>query len=459
MSKYTCEKCEKEFKQKGHYVRHINKKISCNVESKIKNIIVKEKIKKLHPIKFDIINENEVIDKNKLVNNIIPKSIEFEIINEDVVVYENKLISSNIYEEVINKTQTVPFKQNIDFIIEDTQIDIEYKTSIVHQVPLEIKYIDLFCGLGAFHSAFNFISNSNIKYKCVFACDIDDNVRKIYKANHKIEPLGDINDVNISNIPDFDILCGGFPCQPFSIAGKKEGFDDKIKGNLFFSILKIIDIKNPNTIILENVKNLLSINKGDTFKTIKVELENRGYIISDKIIDSKYYNSPQSRQRLFIIGNKKKSFIFPEIKNDIISVSNIIDNTETRFLNYNDKYKLEKCNDSENKNNCKMLYKLVHKKTNNGGRQGERIYSINHCGPTICASSGGPGAKTGLYYIDNKVRRLNAMEGLRMFGFDNNYIWNEFVKEEDMLFYLGNSIVVDVLKIIIKSLELQYFIT
>jgi DNA (cytosine-5)-methyltransferase 1 len=459
MSKYTCEKCEKEFKQKGHYVRHINKKISCNVESKIKNIIVKEKIKKLHPIKFDIINENEVIDKNKLVNNIIPKSIEFEIINEDVVVYENKLISSNIYEEVINKTQTVPFKQNIDFIIKDTQIDMEYKTSIVHQLPLEIKYIDLFCGLGAFHSAFNFISNSNIKYKCVFACDIDDNVRKIYKANHKIEPLGDINDVNISNIPDFDILCGGFPCQPFSIAGKKEGFDDKIKGNLFFSILKIIDIKNPNTIILENVKNLLSINKGDTFKTIKVELENRGYIISDKIIDSKYYNSPQSRQRLFIIGNKKKSFIFPEIKNDIISVSNIIDNTETRFLNYNDKYKLEKCNDSENKNNCKMLYKLVHKKTNNGGRQGERIYSINHCGPTICASSGGPGAKTGLYYIDNKVRRLNAMEGLRMFGFDNNYIWNEFVKEEDMLFYLGNSIVVDVLKIIIKSLELQYFIT
>ena len=329
---------------------------------------------------------------------------------------------------------------------------------MVDHPPLEIKYIDLFCGLGAFHSAFKYISNSNIKYNCVFACDIDDNVRKIYKANHKIEPFGDINDVNISNIPDFDILCGGFPCQPFSIAGKKEGFDDKIKGNLFFSILKIIDIKNPNTIILENVKNLLSINNGDTFKTIQGELEKRGYVISHKIIDSKYYNSPQSRQRLFIIGNKTKSFIFPEIKNDIISVSNIIDNTETRFLNYNDKYKLEKCNDSENKNNCKMLYKLVHKKTNNGGRQGERIYSINHCGPTICASSGGPGAKTGLYYIDNKVRRLNVIEGIRMFGFDNNYIWDEFVKEEDMLFYLGNSIVVDVLKIIIKSLELQYFI-
>jgi len=361
--------------------------------------------------------------------------------------------------ELINQkqttTQTIPLKK-IELIIEDedNQLDTPIKST-----PLEIKYIDLFCGLGAFHTAFDFISNSHIKYNCVFACDIDDNVRKIYKANHKIEPVGDINSVDIDKMPDFDILCGGFPCQPFSIAGKKEGFDDKVKGNLFFSILKIIDIKNPNTIILENVKNLLTINNGDTFKTIKNELEKRGYFISHKILDSKYYNSPQSRHRLFIIGNKQKQFIFPtEIKNNIIPVSSIIDNTETRFLDYTDKYKLEKCNDNENKNNCKMLYKLVHKITNNGGRQGERVYSINHCGPTICASSGGPGAKTGLYYIDYKVRRLNAIEGIGMFGFDKNYIWDEFVKEEDMLFYLGNSIVVDVLKIILKSFESQYFI-
>jgi len=363
--------------------------------------------------------------------------------------------------ELINQkqttTQTIPLKKK-GIIIEDEENQLN--TPIIKSTPpLEIKYIDLFCGLGAFHTAFDFISNSHIKYNCVFACDIDDKVRKIYKANYKIEPFGDINSVDIAKMPDFDILCGGFPCQTFSIAGKKEGFDDKIKGNLFFSILKVIDIKNPNTIILENVKNLLTINNGDTYKTIKSELEKRGYFINHKIIDSKYYNSPQSRHRLFIIGNKQKQFIFPtEIKNNIIPVSSIIDNTETRFLDYTDKYKLEKCNDNENKNNCKMLYKFVHKITNNGGRQGERVYSINHCGPTICASSGGPGAKTGLYYIDNKVRRLNAIEGIRMFGFDNNYIWYEFVKEEDMLFYLGNSIVVDVLKIILKSLELQYFL-
>lgn len=326
------------------------------------------------------------------------------------------------------------------------------------KAQVEIKYIDLFCGLGAFHTAFDFLSN-NFKYVCVFACDIDDNVRKIYKTNYKIEPFGDINDIDIDKMPDFDILCAGFPCQPFSIAGKKQGFDDKEKGHLFFNILNIIDIKHPNTIILENVKNLLSINNGQTFENIKYELEKRGYFLNHKILDSKYYNSPQSRQRLFIIGNKKKMFQFPEEnKNNIIPVSVVIDKTETKFLEYSEKYRLEKCNDNENKNNCKMLYKLINKKTNNGGRQGERIYSINHCGPTICASSGGPGAKTGLYYINNNVRRLNILEGLRMFGFDDNYKWNDVVREEDMMFYLGNSIVVNVLKIILKSLELQYFI-
>jgi DNA (cytosine-5)-methyltransferase 1 len=324
----------------------------------------------------------------------------------------------------------------------------------------EITYIDLFSGLGAFHTAFNFISNEKVKYNCVFACDIDDNVRKIYEANHNIKPFGDINEIVIEDIPDFDILCGGFPCQPFSIAGKKEGFEDKTKGNLFFSILKIIDIKNPSTIILENVKNLLTINNKDTFNHIKEELEKRNYFISFKVIDSKYYNSPQSRQRLFIIGSKQKEFLFPDINNNIIPVSTILDMDEKRFLKENiiKKYDLEKCDENYNKKNCKMLYKLINKKTNKGGRQGERIYSIDHCGITICASSGGVGAKTGLYYINDNIRRLNVLECLRMFGFDDTYIWCDFVKDEDMLFYLGNSIVVDVLKVILKELELQYFI-
>jgi DNA (cytosine-5)-methyltransferase 1 len=317
----------------------------------------------------------------------------------------------------------------------------------------EFKYIDLFCGLGAFHYAFNSLQNENIKYKCIFACDIDENVRKIYQQNYGIMPESDINKINIENIPDFDILCGGFPCQPFSIAGKKEGFEDKEKGNLFYTILKIIDIKKPTTIILENVKNLLTINGGETFNIINDELQKRGYIINFKVIDSKYYGSPQSRQRLFIVGSKIKKYEFPVDPYDkTIPVSTIIDYNETKYLNYEDKYKLEKCKETKAKNNCKMLFKLVHKLTGNGGRQGERIYSVDFCGPTICASSGGPGAKTGLYYINEKIRRLNVTEALKMFGFDENYKWKKIVKDEDMLFYLGNCIVVNVLKSLLAEL-------
>jgi DNA (cytosine-5)-methyltransferase 1 len=310
----------------------------------------------------------------------------------------------------------------------------------------EIKYIDLFCGLGAFHSAFN--SFKDKKYTCVFACDIDETVRQIYEENYGIKPGGDINKIKLETIPDFDILCAGFPCQPFSIAGKKEGFDDQVKGNLFYSILKVIDTKSPSTLVLENVKNLLTINGGETFHTIKTELEDRGYIINFKVIDSKYY-SPQSRQRLFIIGNKTKKYEFPINPTTIIPVSTVIDLNETKYLNC-DKYHLEPCDLEKSNDKCKMLFKLVHKITNKGGRQGERVYSIDSCGPTICASSGGPGAKTGLYYVNEKVRRLNVNETLKMFGFDETYKWS--IKEEDMLFYLGNSIVVNVLKALLIHL-------
>jgi DNA (cytosine-5)-methyltransferase 1 len=340
----------------------------------------------------------------------------------------------------------------------------------------EIKYIDLFCGLGAFHTTFNNISDNDYKYKCVFSSDIDENIQKIYYENYGMKPFGDINNVNINEIPDFDILCAGFPCQPFSIAGKKKGFSDEIKGNLFFTILKIIDIKNPNIVILENVKNLLKIDNSNTFTIIINELKKRKYMISYKVLDSKKYGSPQSRQRLFIICNKKKEYIFKNKSINHVKVKSIIDFNETKYLDYKQKYYLEKCtnenddenddeigsnneenntNNNNNNNNNKsiLLYKLININTNKGGRQGERVYSIESSGITICASSGGPGAKTGLYYINNNVRRLNVNETLKMFGFTEDYKWKNIVKDEQMLFYLGNSIVVNVLNELLKNIQ------
>ena len=314
----------------------------------------------------------------------------------------------------------------------------------------KINYIDLFCGLGAFHIAFNKCSNKKIKYNCVFASDINKDVCKVYKENFKLEPEGDINNININNIPDFDILCAGFPCQPFSIAGKKEGFQDNKQGNLFYKILEIIDKKKPNILFLENVKNLHTIHEGNTFKFIKNEIEKRGYNFNYKVIDSKYYNCPQSRQRVYIICNKNERYEFKDVKNKIVPVSKIIDKTCNNFFDYKEKYRLEECDNK--KKNSMMKFKLINKETGKGGRQGERVYDISKNGITICASSGGPGAKTGLYYIDNKIRTLNINESLQMFNFPKSYKYKTLDNENKMLFFLGNTIVVNVLVELIKNL-------
>ena len=248
-------------------------------------------------------------------------------------------------------------------------------------------------------------------------------------------------------MPDFDILCAGFPCQPFSIAGNQKGFQDKTRGNLFYKILEIIDKKQPETLMLENVKNLHTIHNGETFKIIKNELENRGYNVSYKVIDSRFYNSPQSRHRIYIICNKNKNYIFREINRPIVPVSTIIDYTISEYFDFTLKYKLEKCSGKS-----MMNYKLINKKSGKGGRQGERVYDITKCGPTICASSGGPGAKTGLYYFDGNIRTLSINETLKMFGFDDSYRYESLSNKKDMLFYLGNSIVVNVLEELIKDL-------
>lgn len=350
-------------------------------------------------------------------------------------------LNKNIKNSFFYKKEKIEF---INIIINDI---VNNNMSIINE-PKIINYIDLFCGMGAFHKAFELNSSEYIKYNCVFACDIDTGIQKLYKENYNIEPKGDITKIDIDSIPDFDILCAGFPCQPFSLAGKKEGFSDKEKGNLFYNILNIINKKNPKQIILENVKNLLSIDKGKTFNTIIDELK-KNYNVSYKVIDSKYYNCPQSRQRLFIVCDKNKDYIFRDIKNEIIPVSTILDTSIDKYYDYN-KYILEECK-TNTKKGCIMIYKLINKITKKGGRQGERIYSIDSCGPTICASSGGPGSKTGFYYINKQIRTLNVNETLRMFGF-NDYKRTSISNDNIMLYYLGNSIVINVLYEIIKDL-------
>jgi DNA (cytosine-5)-methyltransferase 1 len=311
-----------------------------------------------------------------------------------------------------------------------------------------IKYIDLFCGLGAFHTAFN----TNPRFECVFACDINSGVRKIYTANYGIDVHDDIRTIDSTALPEFDILCAGFPCQPFSIAGNGEGFKDVEKGNLFYDILRIVDVKNPPMCILENVKNLKTHDNGNTYKTIEREFKARGYTLSSKVINASDCGSPQARQRIFMVATRGASFDIPEEPFTTRPVSSVIDPSVTQDQLNRNKYDLvEKHATTINPAKPKIVYDVVEKNTKKGGRQGERVYDPSHVGVTICASSGGPGAKTGLYKIGNTIRRLTVKESLGMFGFPSTYNFCD-VSTEHALFYLGNSIVVDVLKVFVNPL-------
>lgn len=314
-----------------------------------------------------------------------------------------------------------------------------------------IRYIDLFSGLGAFHTAFN----TSSKFECVMACDIDEGARNIYEANYGLRPLSDIRDIDAQLLPNFDLLCAGFPCQPFSIAGKGEGFNDKIKGNLFYDILRIIDAKMPRMCILENVRNLKTHNSGNTYTTIENELMERGYLLTSKIINSADYGSPQARQRIYIVATKGNPFVITSPEKTTNPVSTIIDLSWNKESLNMDRYTLmEKTKPMRVSSKPQILYDVypVASAGKKGGRQGERVYNIDAVGITVCASSGGPGSKTGLYKINDTIRRLNVKETLRMFGFPVDYNFAG-ASHEDSLFYLGNSIVVNVLKAFVPAIE------
>jgi len=312
-----------------------------------------------------------------------------------------------------------------------------------------IKYIDLFCGLGAFHTAFH----SNPAFECVFACDIDEGIQQIYEKNYGITVHGDIR-TSLDLIPQFDILCAGFPCQPFSIAGNGEGFQDEEKGNLFYEILKIIDKGQPAMCMLENVKNLKTHDGGKTYQTIEQELVTRGYMVTSAILNAVDFGSPQARQRIFIVASRNQSFAIPlPTHTQPNPVNHIIDPSIHQEDIHRDKYELKEKTDRET---ClakpKILFDVVDKKTQKGGRQGERVYDPTHVGITICASSGGPGAKTGLYQISDTIRRLTVKEAVGMFGFPSTYDFSD-TKNEKALFYLGNSIVVNVLQAFVPLID------
>jgi DNA (cytosine-5)-methyltransferase 1 len=206
--------------------------------------------------------------------------------------------------KILNITSKLPMikKELISMIVEKNakKNDLK-KEDVSNDKQYSYNFVDLFCGIGGFHNALN-----NINAKCVFASDIDENCRKIYEKNYKLKPEGDITKIDISKIPSFDILCGGFPCQPFSKAGFQKGFDDD-RGNLFFNICDIVKYHKPSYLILENVRNLSTHDEGNTWKVIYENIDKLGYntYSSPVILNALHFNIPQNRERVIIMCKRK----------------------------------------------------------------------------------------------------------------------------------------------------------
>ena len=184
-----------------------------------------------------------------------------------------------------------------------------------------MKFIDLFAGVGGFHLALSHYGN-----ECVFASEIDSFCQKVYFDNFGMTPDGDITKIDAKDIPDFDILAAGFPCQPFSYAGRLEGVEDKTRGTLFFDILRILKEKRPSMFILENVKGLKSHKGGDTMNTILTSLADIGYYTHWAVIDSHDFGVPQKRERWYCVGfDKDIPFEFPKPTNSTTTLRDIVD--------------------------------------------------------------------------------------------------------------------------------------
>lgn len=308
------------------------------------------------------------------------------------------------------------------------------------------KFIDLFSGIGGFHLAL-----SSFGAKCVFASEIDKYAQKIYSDNFGILPKGDITKIKEEEVPQHDILCAGFPCQAFSISGKQLGFEDS-RGTLFFEIARVTKYHKPKILFLENVSNFEKHDEQNTLKRVIKILESLNYKVYYKILNSSHFGVPQNRERIYILGFRKdillEEFNFPNPPMIPIKLKDIVlDDFEIQEF-------IIKRNDVELKNKLieadmfgnYPLEPIRIGQVNKGG-QGERIYHEMGHAITLSAYGGGIGAKTGLYMINNKLRKLAPRECAKLQGFPDLF----HIEKSNAQAYkqFGNSVTINVLQYII----------
>lgn len=326
------------------------------------------------------------------------------------------------------------------------------KISEIDKVLKNYKFIDLFAGIGGFHYALQ-----SFGAECVFASEIDKYASKVYEQNHHIKPQGDITKINELDIPYHDILCAGFPCQAFSISGKQKGFEDT-RGTLFFDIARIAKYHQPKILFLENVKNFVKHDNGNTLKIVKNTLENLGYTVYHKVLNTNRFGLPQNRERIYFVAFNKKHFkevlfTFPEV-NKVSKLEDILEkkSENAKIIEREDVFFYKKHQPTFDLfGNENLLNKPIQIGKVNKGGQGERIYNIKGHAITLSAYGGGVGSKTGLYKVGNVIRKLSPRECARLQGFPEYFKMDERVTQAHKQF--GNSVSINVLQYILKEIS------
>ena len=322
---------------------------------------------------------------------------------------------------------------------------------------IQYKFIDLFAGIGGFRKGFE-----DADFQCVFTSEMNPQCQEVYEMNFGEKPFGDITKINPVDIPDFDILLGGFPCQPFSISGKKMGFEDT-RGTLFFNICQIIDSKQPSVVVLENVKHLIHHDKGKTFKTILKSLMVLGYNVTHKILNAKDFGLPQNRERIFIIATKNSYFDFARLKRKkkVVLRDFLEKEGDFEFIDKSEYTLIDTPKNQEsglifvgyrNKNIWKKGVRENTEHLSRVHRQPNRIYSIDGTHPTI------PSQETaGRFFIYipelDAVRKLTINECYRIMGFQFDFIKHPTNGEQYK--QIGNSVAIPVIRAIAESIKEQ----
>lgn len=329
--------------------------------------------------------------------------------------------------------------------------DFQYYLPIKWDVPFpppttpKFKFIDLFAGIGGIRMAFQ-----NLGGKCVFTSEWDTYSKKTYDANFGEVPFGDITKIPENEIPDHDILLGGFPCQPFSIAGvskknalgRAHGFLDETQGTLFFDVARIIKHKMPKAFMLENVKNLVSHDKGKTFTIIKETLKELGYSIHFKVLDGQHF-VPQHRERIIIVGfnnnifKGEETFEFPKMGDTKFAIRDILEKE------VDPKYTL-----SDKLWNYLQEYAKKHKAKGNGFGFG--LTNLDGISRTMSARYYKDGAEILIPQDGLNPRRLTPRECARLQGFPDSFLIP--VSDNQAYKQFGNSVVTPLIQAVGKNI-------